>query len=64
MHRHAPVYLAEVSALPEQWRLALELATTGEHFKQLVLQAQSNVQTTESLPLPAHFIAEPTYLGA
>lgn len=64
VHRHAPVYLSEVMVLPDHWRLALELATTGEHFKQLLLQAQSKDRTAEILPLPAHFTVESPTLGS
>lgn len=57
VHRHAPVYLSEVQPLPEHWRLALELSNTGEQFKKLLLQAQSNVPAP-MLTLPSHFLEE------
>lgn len=58
VHKYAPVYLAEVAPLPEHWRLAMDLAGTGEEFKFLLLQGQSQKPPTEMLALPSGFQAE------
>lgn len=58
VHKHAPVYLAEVAPLPEYWRLAMELAGTGEEFKCLLLQGQSQKPLAETLALPRGFLSE------
>ena len=54
VHKHAPVYIDEVLPLPEHWRLAMELATTGAQFKGMLLQGLSKKEA-DSIPLPETF---------
>lgn len=54
VNKHAPVYAAEVLELPDYWRLAMELATTGAQFKSLLLQGKDK-KTAESIALPEAF---------
>lgn len=54
VHKHAPVYIAQVQALPHHWQMALQLAQTGAQFKDLLLQGQSK-KAFESSRLPEPF---------
>lgn len=53
VHKHAPVYIAQVQALPHHWQMALQQAQTGAQFKELLLQGQSKKSFDASrLPEP------------